>query len=158
MEDEDSLLTIFEFSRSIPWNGWGEEEKVLKMHGVGGIYFLQGEVTKRVKIGKSKDIKRRLISFTVGSADILSLRCIVACSGEHLSAVEQFFHTIFHVYWSHGEWFNLPEEALIAVISCEVSEDFVALSTCEKSEEEFLRLAEYIKKKNKTPQWMRKYL
>lgn len=66
------------------------------------VYFIQGEKTKLVKIGKtSNTIPERLAKLQTGSPD--KLRLIGICFGP--TCTERMLHNKFKEHRRHGEWF-----------------------------------------------------
>src|SRR5690606_34675641 len=71
------------------------------------IYFLQGEKTRRIKIGfTTRLIRSRIMALQTGSPD--KLRFVGACPGDE--RVERELHFTFREHHSHGEWFNEAPE------------------------------------------------
>lgn len=68
-------------------------------------YFIRGQLSGLIKIGKSSNPISRLYDLQVGSPDMLELIAVVA--GDR----EQEYHDMFESSRSHGEWF-FPEEVL----------------------------------------------
>lgn len=75
------------------------------------IYFVQGERTGLVKIGKAEDVFKRLRSLQIGSPDILKILAVI--EGETRDSI---YHLRFKVDWVHGEWFR-PSNDLMSFIS-----------------------------------------
>jgi len=73
-------------------------------------YFIQGEVTKLIKIGKAKDIDRRLKNLQCGSPDNLVI--LKSYRGD----AEKTLHKVFSSIRLHGEWF-FPHPDLLEFIS-----------------------------------------
>jgi Meiotically up-regulated gene 113 len=69
------------------------------------IYFVQGEVTRLVKIGWSLNVEKRLRQMQTGSAE--RLKVIAKMPGD-----EKHFHQMFAKRRFHGEWFSLTDEML----------------------------------------------
>lgn len=76
-------------------------------------YFIQGEQTKLIKIGKSHDLFRRLQVLQMGSPD--RLRILAAISNKS-GNFERECHLQFESSRVHGEWFN-PSEELLSFIA-----------------------------------------
>ena len=75
-------------------------------------YFIQGRLTKRIKIGTSQTLLsavRRIHRFQVGSPD--DLRVIGATD----TVTEHAAHGDFADYWLHGEWFE-PSARLVEYV------------------------------------------
>lgn len=67
------------------------------------IYFLQGEHTRRIKIGvTTRFIRSRIGALQIGSPDKLVF--LGACPGDEKTEYE--LHNMFSEHHSHGEWFN----------------------------------------------------
>ena len=72
-------------------------------------YFIQGEVTQRIKIGHTTTAaSERLRQMQTGSPDLLIF--LGACFGSEKS--ETFLHNKFSNHRLHGEWFNPHPEIL----------------------------------------------
>ena len=69
-------------------------------------YYIQGEVTKLVKIGKTRDLKTRLKNMQMASPD----RLVVLKA--HTGDVEKTVHNAFRRFRLHGEWFSPDQELL----------------------------------------------
>lgn len=70
------------------------------------IYFIQGEITKRIKIGYTKGfIQKRMQDLQTGSPDKL----IFLGAHPGTEKEESELHTMFHQHRLHGEWFNNDE-------------------------------------------------
>ena len=71
------------------------------------IYFLQGEQTRRIKIGyTTRFIHSRMRALQIGSPD--KLLFLGACPGNDKAEYE--LHNKFRKHHSHGEWFNESPE------------------------------------------------
>jgi T5orf172 domain len=71
------------------------------------IYFLQGEQTRRIKIGfTTRFIHTRMGALQIGSPDKLVF--LGACPGDEKTEYE--LHNMFRKHHSHGEWFNESPE------------------------------------------------
>ena len=73
------------------------------------VYFLQGVVTKRIKIGSTKDLHRRMV--WMQSSD--ELVCLATMPGG--AAEEHALQRRFQHLWSHGEWFEPGFELLMFI-------------------------------------------
>lgn len=76
---------------------------------LAGVYVIQGEITRLIKIGVSTNIRERLYGLQGDSPDKLNVIHIFVNEG-HL--VEQQLHKQFKRNRAHGEWFTsdiLPE-------------------------------------------------
>jgi T5orf172 domain len=69
-------------------------------------YFIQGEKTGLIKIGKSRDLPQRFKDLQAASPDIL----VVLKS--HKGDVERTLHKAFASLRLHGEWFTPGQELL----------------------------------------------
>ncbi len=72
------------------------------------IYFIQGRLTKLIKIGKAIDCEKRLIVLQGASPDKLDIIKQIYASDE----AESFLHRCFKHLRSHGEWFNPAPDLL----------------------------------------------
>lgn len=71
------------------------------------IYFLQGEITRRIKIGfTTRFIHSRMGALQIGSPDKLVF--LGAHPGDERTEYE--LHNRFREVYSHGEWFNESQE------------------------------------------------
>lgn len=85
-------------------------------HVISGIYVIQGEITRRVKIGSSDCIPQRIYAMQSASPDRFLL--VYVLEGQTYRE-ERELHARFAQYRLHGEWFS--EEVLehIAALSAE---------------------------------------
>ena len=74
------------------------------------IYFIQGALTRLIKIGKAIDCERRLKNMQCGSPDKLHIIKQVYVSND--VEAEYLLHSRFHFCRQHGEWFS-PDEKLV---------------------------------------------
>lgn len=74
------------------------------------IYFIQGERTKLVKIGRSAHLTKRLMTLQTGSAEWLTCLAVI----ENVDS-EAWYHERFEAARVHGEWFE-PTEQLMTFI------------------------------------------
>lgn len=73
------------------------------------IYFIQGEITRRIKIGfTTRFIHSRMGVLQTGSPD--KLLFLGAHPGDKLT--EYALHEKFRDAYSHGEWFDVSEELI----------------------------------------------
>jgi hypothetical protein len=82
---------------------WGQRDRGLRrlpntFTGVN-TYIIQGEQTRLLKVGRSKEVYQRLYDMQVGSPDKLHLLLTIA------GDFEQKIHQACDPYRSHGEWF-----------------------------------------------------
>lgn len=82
---------------------------------MNGVYFITNGV--HVKIGKSKDIQKRLASLQTGSPLPLELLGFIPCSDEkERTWTEAMIHEECLDQVVHGEWFNMPRiQALMCI-------------------------------------------
>ena len=86
-------------------------------------YFIQGELTQHIKIGKTNcGIEERMSKLQTGSPDKLNF--LGACFGP--SSSEAALHYKFKKYRIHGEWF-LPSEKIIEFIASNCITNITAL-------------------------------
>ncbi len=76
------------------------------------VYFIQGENTGLIKIGKADDILNRMAGHQLGSPDVLLLRWFYRAPASH----ERWLHRFFHASRVHGEWFR-PTPDLVEYIN-----------------------------------------
>lgn len=67
-------------------------------------YFILDDVQNRVKIGKSRNVARRIKSLQTGNSNIFKLRCTTT------SYSETELHKKFCRYKINGEWFTFSAE------------------------------------------------
>jgi hypothetical protein len=86
---------------------------------LGYVYFVQGEITKRIKIGFSAGwVPNRIADLQRGSSDkLILLREILGTT-----TLERRLHEKFSEYRSYGEWFE-PGKDLIYFIEHYVPSD-----------------------------------
>lgn len=84
---------------------------------LGWIYLAQALGTSRYKIGKSKNPASRLKDLREQSAHPIELVHQIQCPDMLLA--ERSLHQRFAKYRVHGEWFELPQEAVNYVCSLE---------------------------------------
>jgi hypothetical protein len=93
------------------------------------VYFIEGEQTKRIKIGKADDVMTRLRMMQCGSPDRLTVLKVVT---ERVSDVVHLSERLYHLQFAldriHGEWFK-PSADLMAFIDSIPSSKFDGL-TC----------------------------
>lgn len=75
------------------------------------VYFIQGEQTQLVKIGKATSIPRRLRVLQTGSPDQLTVLAVIEDTDDDHQHQKRF-----QADWVYGEWFK-PSEALMAFVS-----------------------------------------
>jgi len=66
------------------------------------VYFISGEATHPIKIGRAWNVPERLGNLQIGSP--VKLQCMVAMTGGRL--LERALHLLFAHTRSHGEWFH----------------------------------------------------
>jgi hypothetical protein len=74
------------------------------------VYFIQGDHSQLIKIGKTVDLVSRLGSLQGASPDKLTVLAVIANENGDYE-----YHEIFADAWSHGEWFH-PSPDLLAFI------------------------------------------
>jgi hypothetical protein len=86
-----------------------------KGDGSGVVYFIQGSVTKLIKIGLTSDrVEFRLKDLQACSPDQLVLLAVIEST--KIKELEKQLHERFKVYRKHGEWFE-PATEIISFIS-----------------------------------------
>lgn len=77
------------------------------------VYFIQGHLSKRVKIGSTNDPHSRLKTLQTGSPEKLRLiGTIPCCNSSEARSREQELHTTFKRVGVHGEWFDYDDEII----------------------------------------------
>lgn len=84
-----------------------EQSKIL--HMISGVYLIQGETTKLVKIGYSEDIPKRLQTLKSSSPDKLTLLGYLQGAG---TQAELKLHKKFEKWRVHHEWFQADPSIL----------------------------------------------
>jgi len=72
------------------------------------VYFIEAD-NGLVKIGKSKNVRKRLAALRGGSPIHLRLLYSIDCNGR-ASETEKHFHKMFEAKRKHGEWFGLNKK------------------------------------------------
>jgi hypothetical protein len=74
------------------------------------VYFIKGELTGLVKIGKAQNILNRLRTLQAASPDNLTILAVLPNEDS-----DRVYHQQFDASWVHAEWFN-PTPKLLAFI------------------------------------------
>ena len=154
---KSEITELFTNFTVFKWSGWEDinEEGKLPPSNVQGLYFVQGEITKRIKIGISEKINTRFSGLQTDSPDILTLRMLfLHVSIERLGKAEKFLHSLFKEYHSHGEWFNLPEFVMLTLSECKRPEYFYLLTKAKHTEKGFLEIYEQSIREKDKPDWV----
>lgn len=79
---------------------------------VSYVYFIKTfKESPLIKIGYSKNPKKRLSVLQIGSASKLQLMGVIKCKDEsHAKSIEKLAHNIFYKQRKRGEWFRLSEK------------------------------------------------
>lgn len=83
------------------------------------VYFIQGRLSKLVKIGYGRDAQERLRALRLQSPDELDLLCVILV--DDAQALEAELHKVMEPHRHHGEWF-LPTPELMAFINEQAGE------------------------------------
>lgn len=75
------------------------------------VYFIQGETTGLVKIGKANNVASRLRGLQAHSPDSLKVLAVIKDMDD-----DHPYHGTFASAWSHGEWFH-PSTELMTFIA-----------------------------------------
>tara|TARA_B100000212_G_scaffold112375_1_gene83699 strand:+ start:551 stop:871 length:321 start_codon:yes stop_codon:yes gene_type:complete len=67
------------------------------------LYFIQSDVTGMIKIGRSKDPKRRLKQLQTGNPNVLKL----IAQFDNYGWREKIIHESLNKWSEEGEWFNI---------------------------------------------------
>lgn len=108
------------------------------------IYFIQNKETKHIKIGYSKDVRKRLSEIQTTSPHELTI--LTTCEGG--IEMEKELHHKFSNSYIRGEWFT-PSEELITYINNfppHVNKEYIGLSKLRKEKKMSL---EYVGRKMK---------
>ena len=78
------------------------------------VYFIQGEITKLVKIGVVGEgsLELRLRALKCGSPDLLQVVGVVGIGSVESRSLERELHDRFAGIRKHGEWFEPTQELL----------------------------------------------
>lgn len=83
------------------------------------VYLAWAEGTNRYKIGKSTTIKKRFKGLQTSSPYPIKLIHKIACVKVPVGEAEKALHIRYHDYRVHGEWFELPQDAVDYICSLE---------------------------------------
>jgi hypothetical protein len=78
----------------------------------GWVYLLK--TGWHYKIGKSKDVRKRVASLQTASPYLIELVCAVETSD--MDFLERWLHGFYKEYRTNGEWFELPEHVVDSVV------------------------------------------
>jgi Meiotically up-regulated gene 113 len=90
-------------------------ERIRNGNGPGIVYLLQAEGTPSIKIGRTSTRKQRIQALRTASP--IPLRLLREIITAHAAALEKALHTRYALYRQQGEWFDLPEEKLQALLA-----------------------------------------
>jgi hypothetical protein len=116
-----------------------------KMDTIGHVYFIQNSVTGNIKIGRAKDIEKRLKALQ--SASDCPLRLLFSLDVHKMVTEERTIHERFKDYRIIGEWFRFEGELYDYVH--ELISNRIKSSQEWKIEQEFIR-KELIHSNNKS--------
>jgi hypothetical protein len=80
--------------------------------GIGFVYFIRDDVTGLTKVGWALNPQKRLANLQTGSP--VPLRLLGSIRGRRES--EAYLHDLFAHARRHGEWFELPDEAIHKIV------------------------------------------
>lgn len=101
----------------------GEKAKIVAgLKNASSVYFVTCENSGLIKIGHTKNLKKRLGSLQIGSASKLSLITATTFRPE----LEKFIHKHLESEHVRGEWFN-PSEKTLSVIETLINKGLPAL-------------------------------
>jgi hypothetical protein len=88
------------------------EEIQARINGIQWVvYFVAAEKLRKVKIGVSKGIKRRMAIMQVDCPEPLSLYAFLELNGRSEAfAAEAAAHKVFNEYRYRGEWFHFTDQ------------------------------------------------
>jgi len=75
------------------------------------VYFIQGQQTQLIKIGKADTVESRLRYLQTGSPDQLTVRAVIENESD-----DRLYHRKFAPDWVWGEWFK-PSDRLMDFIA-----------------------------------------
>ena len=78
------------------------------------VYFIEAD-NGLVKIGKSKDVRKRLNALRGASPISLRLLFSIDCNGQAIKT-EKRFHKMFAAKRKHGEWFGLNKKEKMGIM------------------------------------------
>jgi hypothetical protein len=81
----------------------------------GFVYLIKAETTSFYKIGKSKDVHKRLESLQSGNNTELTI--VYRIFSTNYSTLERQLHKYYEPYWVRGEWFDFPVEIVNQFLS-----------------------------------------
>jgi len=111
--DENSLIHAFnEFQKSYSevLNG----DSILQKNQQCFIYFFK--TIYGVKIGITKNIKKRVSQYKTHSPLDIEVFCSVLCDIKLALSIEKKLHELLSKFNIQGEWFDLPNEILLTVV------------------------------------------
>lgn len=108
-----------------------EKLKLIKGNNLSnnsGIYFIFNKENKQIKIGKSNNIENRLKQFKqqmkLLGYDPNSLELLYFIDCINYSKLETYLHTLFSNYRKIGEWFEIDENRIKAIIKTINAKEF----------------------------------
>ena len=81
----------------------------------GFVYLIKAETTSFYKIGKSKDVHKRLESLQ--TANNMQLTIVYRIFSTNYRTLERQLHKYYEEYWIRGEWFDFPSEIVSQFLS-----------------------------------------
>ena len=106
----------------------------------GRVYVVKHE-HGYVKIGEAQNPTNRLSSLQIGSPYRLSLFTVIEIGGDS-PAVESTLHEIYRRHRIRGEWFDLPDDALLTLAKIDVIFESVIDSVPNWTPEKHLEMGE----------------
>ncbi len=95
-----------------------------------GVYFVQGKITKLIKIGYADDVSARLVCMQTGSPDVLELLHVIEATGLlHARMIEEKLHAKFEADRGHGEWHKPSRNLLKFIKNARTSENYKTLES-----------------------------
>lgn len=86
-------------------NGGAKPRKRISAGAYPGVYCVLNTNTGAIKIGRSRDVNRRLLMLQTGSVDGLNVICQIPTP--HAARLESFLHFQFKDQRIVGEWFQI---------------------------------------------------
>lgn len=91
------------------------------------VYFIAAEGAGLIKIGRSVDVSKRVVSLQLANPFILRILLVIKCaSGPESFALERHLHKRFRTTRFRGEWFRSSEELTSFVSGSHTAKEVLA--------------------------------